>query len=187
VLQRLLLLPLLAPLLAVLLVAALNPTPSSRLRLLIWTSPALPIGAWMALAASGGAALSAGLTALALQPAERRLRRQTRQAAPAYADREPWDTMAEASARGRHPGGRQGQDSAPGTVPTAGPERGAQDPPPTLSVPYRILRTGSGHGVTPEPVPAAGVSRATPAGGGTAAATAASGDDGWDTPPSDDW
>ena len=43
-LQRLLLLPLLAPLLAVLLVAALNPTPASRLRLLIWTSPALPIG-----------------------------------------------------------------------------------------------------------------------------------------------
>ena len=64
-LQRLLLLPLLAPLLLVLLVGALNPRPSLSLRLLIWTSPALPIGVWIALAGGGGAGLSAAAAALA--------------------------------------------------------------------------------------------------------------------------
>ncbi|CAK6695107.1 hypothetical protein I1E95_01895 [Synechococcus sp. CBW1107] len=169
-LQRLLLLPLLAPLLAVLLVAALNPTPASRLRLLIWTSPALPIGVWMALAASGGAALSAGLTALALQqPGDLPLRRRSVQATGGGDRREPepWDDRPE---RGDGPAQQQ---------PTswyAGPERSPQDPPPTLSVPFRILRTGRG-----------GAPASAPA-GATATATPAQGDaKGWETPPSDDW
>jgi uncharacterized integral membrane protein len=67
VLQRLLLLPLLLPLLAVLLLGAINPRPATSLRLLIWTSPTLPIGLWITAAAAGGAALSAGATALALK------------------------------------------------------------------------------------------------------------------------
>lgn len=165
-LQRLLLLPLLAPLLAVLLVAALNPSPASRLRLLIWTSPALPIGIWLALAASGGAALSAGFTALALQqPGDQPLRRRSVQAS-GVGDRrepEPWDERPEPSAR-----------SAPQQPPTgyAGPERAPQDPPPTLSVPFRILRTGSGG------APASATAAASP--GNTDA-------EGWDTPSSDDW
>ncbi|MEA5412824.1 hypothetical protein VB737_13710, partial [Synechococcus sp. BA-120 BA3] len=66
-LHRLLLLPLLSPLLVTLLVAALNPSPSLALRLLTWQTPSLPIGLWMAVAAGGGAALSAGATALALR------------------------------------------------------------------------------------------------------------------------
>ncbi|MDM7938176.1 MAG: hypothetical protein QUV06_12055 [Cyanobium sp. CZS 48M] len=161
-LYRLLLLPLLAPLLAVLLVAALNPSPSSRLRLLIWTSPALPIGVWMALAASGGAALSAGLTALALQQPGKRHQP------------EPWDEQPEARARP----GRQERQNPPAAY--AGPERGPQDPPPTLSVPFRILRKGSGPGVSAQPAAApAATTTTTGAGHGDA--------EGWDTPPSDDW
>jgi hypothetical protein len=52
VLQQLLLIPLLAPLLAVLLLGAINPRPQVALRLLVWTSPALPLGAWIAAAAA---------------------------------------------------------------------------------------------------------------------------------------
>ncbi len=164
-LQRLLLLPLLAPLLAMLLVAALNPTPASRLRLLIWTSPTLPIGVWMALAASGGAALSAGLTALALQqPGDQPLRRRSVQATGGdRREPEPWDDRPEPRSR---PARQQ---------PTswyAGPERSPQEPPPTLSVPFRILRTGSGG------APATATATATPVHGDA---------EGWDTPPSDDW
>ncbi|CAK6691579.1 MULTISPECIES: hypothetical protein [unclassified Synechococcus] len=165
-LQRLLLLPLLAPLLAVLLVAALNPTPASRLRLLIWTSPALPIGVWLALAASGGAALSAGLTALALQqPGDQPLRRRSVQPSGGGDRREPepWDDRPQASAR---PAPQQ----PPGGY--AGPERAPQEPPPTLSVPFRILRTGSGG------APASATATASPGNGDA---------EGWDTPPSDDW
>ncbi|MFM7454680.1 MAG: hypothetical protein ACKO1V_12070, partial [Cyanobium sp.] len=66
-LQRLLLLPLLSPLLAVLLVGALNPRPWVALRLLTWTSPAWPLGAWIGGAAAAGAALSATAAGLALQ------------------------------------------------------------------------------------------------------------------------
>lgn len=175
-LYRLLLLPLLAPLLAVLLVAALNPSPSSRLRLLIWTSPALPIGVWMALAASGGAALSAGLTALALQqPGDQPLRRRAVQTSGGERRQpEPWDEQPEARARP----GRQERQNPPAAY--AGPERGPQDPPPTLSVPFRILRTGSGPGVSAQPA-AAPAAATTTAGAGHGDA------EGWDTPPSDDW
>ena len=53
-LQRLLLLPLLSPLLALLLLAAVNPRPWVALRLLTWTSPAWPLGAWIGAAAAVG-------------------------------------------------------------------------------------------------------------------------------------
>ncbi|MGB7564596.1 MAG: hypothetical protein WBM08_07560, partial [Prochlorococcaceae cyanobacterium] len=79
--RRLLLIPLLAPLLAVLLVGALNPRPVLRLRLLVWSAPALPIGIWMALAAGSGALLSGGATALALRSGAPVLSRRLRQGA----------------------------------------------------------------------------------------------------------
>ena len=51
-LQRWLLVPCLAPLAAVLLASAFNSSSNTRLQLLIWRSPPLPIGAWTALALS---------------------------------------------------------------------------------------------------------------------------------------
>ena len=60
VLRRLLLVPLLAPLVAVLLVGALNPRPAHSLRLLVWSSPALPIGVWIMVAATAGAGEGVG-------------------------------------------------------------------------------------------------------------------------------
>ena len=121
-LQQLLLLPLLAPLLAVLLVAALNPRPSVALRLLIWTGPALPIGAWIAAAAAGGAALSGAASALAL--------RQGPTAAPQPTWREP---------RREAPPGQSQRPPAPRA---SGPSRPPGEPAPTVEVPFKVIRKG---------------------------------------------
>ena len=74
-LQRWLLVPCLAPLAAVLLASAFNSSGNTRLQLLIWRSPPLPIGAWTALAGLTGAGLSA-VSVLLLVPTTPPLRRQ---------------------------------------------------------------------------------------------------------------
>lgn len=66
-LKRVLLLPLLSPVLATLVVGAINPKPPVTVRVLTWTSPALPLGLWLAGASCLGASLSAAGAALALQ------------------------------------------------------------------------------------------------------------------------
>jgi hypothetical protein len=59
-LQRLLLIPCLSPLLVTLLVGGLNLGKTGSLRVLTWELPTLPIGVWMALAATTGAVLGSG-------------------------------------------------------------------------------------------------------------------------------
>ncbi|MBD2550139.1 hypothetical protein H6G65_11210 [Microcystis elabens FACHB-917] len=135
-LHRLLLLPLLSPLLVILLVAALNPSPSLALRLLTWQTPSLPIGLWMAVAAGGGAALSAGATAIALRqggrPAQRRtVRRPDRREDDTWTA--PWGARSEG-----HPSAWAPSPAAP-PAPAAGPSRAPGEPAPTVSVPYRVL------------------------------------------------
>ena len=160
-LRQLLLIPLLMPLLAVLLVGAINPRPAIQLRLLIWSSPALPVGVWMMLAAGGGGLLSALGAGLALRGPAPSLVRQVR--------------------RPVEPGWEQPQErswaSWNAKAASAGPSRAAGEPSPTVEVPYRVIRRGS----PAAPAPTAGetTSRA------TASATAAG--DGWDQPLSDDW
>jgi hypothetical protein len=140
VLHRLLLLPLLSPLLVTLLVAALNPSPPLALRLLTWQTPSLPIGLWMAAAAGGGAALSAGATALALRqggrpPLRRTVRRQDRLEDDTWAA--PWAGRSEGRASAAAPA-----TPAPSAAPSAaaaGPSRAPGEPAPTVSVPYRVL------------------------------------------------
>ncbi len=150
-LQRLLLLPLLAPLLVVLLVGALNPRPNLSLRLLTWTTPALPIGAWIALAAGGGAGLSAAGAALALRNPPGTLRRQVRRTAP-----DPLEDWREPQAA-----------PAPAPRPAAGPPRPPGDPAPTVAVPFRVIRKGRTTAPSPEPV----VAQATAVGDGWDAPT----------------
>ena len=156
-LHRLLLLPLLSPLLLTLLVAALNPSPSVALRLLTWQAPVLPIGLWMAIAAGGGAALSASATALALRqggrPSLRRTvrRREWRErdtwSPPWGGDAEPRSTTAAAS---------DPYQAAPASQPPAGPGRAPGEPAPTVSVPYRVLHRPEGGAPRPfRPEPAA--------------------------------
>lgn len=133
-LHRLLLLPLLSPLLVTLLVAALNPSPTLALRLLTWQTPSLPIGLWMAAAAGGGAALSAGATALALRQGGRSpLRRTVRR--PDRLEDDTWSVPWVGRSEGR-------AAAAPSATPSpaaAGPSRAPGEPAPTVSVPYRVL------------------------------------------------
>jgi hypothetical protein len=168
VLQRILLLPLLSPLLAVLLVAALNPKPAVSVRLLTWSSPAWPLGGWLAAASGLGAMMSAGGTALALQgqaaatPARRQVRRRSE--SPGSQERgqrdlaDNWDEPPVATPRP--------------TATWAGPPRSAGEPAPTVSVPFRVIRKGS--------APAR-----TPAAAAQPAASSEAND--WNTPLSEDW
>jgi len=163
VLQQLLLIPLLAPLLAVLLLGAINPRPPVALRMLIWTSPALPLGAWIAAAAAAGAGLSAAATTLAL-----------RQSAAANQPPTP--------AGRSHAAGRSEPAAAPRPRPPAGdwgggPSRAPGEPAPTVEVPYRVIRR-------PAAEPTA--SRTGPSDRPTAAVAQPVGD-GWDQPLKDDW
>jgi hypothetical protein len=131
----------------VLLTAALNPRPSLALRLLTWTSPALPIGAWIAAMAAGGAALSAGATALALRDAgtsPESLRRRV------HRDGEPERREGEGGRSRR--GWRQDpversqpewEESFAGDPFRAGPSRQPGQPPPTVAVPFRVIRSPS--------------------------------------------
>lgn len=166
-LQRLLLLPLLSPLLAVLLLASINPRPAVPMRLLIWASPAWPLGAWIGGAAAAGAALSAAATGFALrsaggEPQERRRVRRRRDD-----DRE--------NGGGPQPSATADRDWNPAW---AGPTRAAADPPPTVSVPFRVIRKGRSE-ASAGTAPGAGISNA--------ANAAATDGDGWEAPPTDDW
>lgn len=177
VLRRLLLFPLLAPLALVLLVGVLNPRPAYRLRLLVWSSPPLPLGVWITLAGAGGAALSAGATALALRGRGPVLGRRVRQ--------EPDRVRAE------------GPSAAPsGPRPAAAPEasaaawswpkRAPQDPAPTVSVPFRVIRKGTGAPAAAKAAAAVGATISSPT-AATAPFGEAAPDESWDSPDQDDW
>ena len=173
-LQRLLLLPLLAPLLVVVLVGAINPRPLVALRLLTWTSPTLSIGLWLSIAAGGGAAISAAATGLALRLGPgaqgRPTRRPTNQAGGP--DDGIWPDV-ESQAKGPAKGQSKEQSNGPSRNPfQAGPSRAPGDPAPTVAVPFRVIRKA--------PTASAPSSHAP-----EAKATAVG--DGWDQAASDDW
>ena len=171
VLQRLLLLPLLSPLLVVLLVAAINPKPWVKVRLLTWSSASLPVGGWMAAAATIGAVLSGAGTALALQEQGSGLlpRRQVRRSRGS----EP-PMGSDGSTAAPHQNEGWGEEQARPSA-WAGPARRAGEPAPTVSVPFRVIRKGS----ATQPAQSAKTTPAEPA-------STASADD-WGTSQSDDW
>lgn len=167
-LQRLLLVPLLSPLLAVLLLTAFNTRPWVSVRLLIWSSPSWPIGGWIALAAGLGGVVSATGTALALQTESPTLirrqvkrRRQDETGAPRdqkEPEQDPYPTGPRAA--------------------WAGPSRKANEPAPTVAVPFRVIRKG------PSPVPPQEQGRGKK---GSASATASRAKAANPTSASDDW
>ncbi|WP_438982083.1 hypothetical protein [Vulcanococcus sp.] len=173
-LQRLLLLPLLSPLLAVLLVAAINPKPWVKVRLLTWSSASLPVGGWIAAAATVGAVLSGAGTALALQEQGSGLlpRRQVRRSRGS----EP-PMGSDGSTAAPHQNEGWGEDQARPSA-WAGPARRAGEPAPTVSVPFRVIRKGS----ATQPAQSAQSTQKAPA----EPASTTSADD-WGTSQSDDW
>ena len=121
--QRLLLIPCLAPLLAVLALSATNAGDKTGIRLLVWTTPPLPVGAWTALAGVGGAA-GAAVAAFLVLPAERPLSRKRHSA-----------VQPEFDERGYGP---NESTTRPNAKP--GPERDVREPAPTVSVAYRVIQ-----------------------------------------------
>jgi hypothetical protein len=196
VLRRLLLLPLLSPLLALLVVGALNPRPGVTLRLLTWSSPPLPLGAWIALAGAGGAALSAGATSLALGEGSAPLRRQVRRRTGAQGG-EPWEEEPlEASEPQRRkrwseaPAADNAYANANAAPPAwmgAGRSRAPGEPLPTVAVPFRVIRRGGG-GAPPEAEPLRARRRSWQAESRRepVAEPVPAGDD-WEAAASDDW
>lgn len=187
-LSRLLLLPLLSPLLAVLLVAAINPTPVVSLRLLSWRSPPLPMGLWMAMASLGGAAISGSAGLLTLRqiagPARRRVTVRPFQGDAERQPRRPADSWTDQDRReGVDPGsGRPPPRHTPwgGDV---GPVRPPGEPPPTVTVPFRIIRTPVG-----EQVPIGSVSSPPEASRATSPVRDPSlNNDDWSSVESDEW
>ena len=129
-LQRLLLIPSLAPLVAVLVLSALHRGAPTRLHLLGWSSPQAPLGLWTALAATSAAALSASSALLIVprnQPLQRRLHR-------------PYE--APSAPEWQEDRARATQDRSP--VPSP-PQRDLRDPAPTVAVAYRIIKRGVPH------------------------------------------
>ena len=132
--KRWLLVPLLLPLAAALAVAVLNLRVPARLRLLIWTSPPLPLGTWVLIAAGGGAAAAAlaGLSAPGVpprqpEPWDEPRRRRTRR--PVDPPEEPLDASEV-----------QQPFEAPEPVTQAPPERSPHEAPPTVAVPFRVVQ-----------------------------------------------
>jgi len=133
VLQRLLLLPCLAPLLVVLVLSAVSGSKPAQLRLLTWESPSLPLGAWTAISAGGGA-LVAGTLGLMLRPSQQPLRRSVRR-----------------SVRPENPPQYNVDDGPP--IRRAGPSRDPRDPAPTVSVPFRVIEKSSADAAQAQPQP----------------------------------
>ncbi|MFM7228357.1 MAG: hypothetical protein ACKO2F_01800 [Cyanobacteriota bacterium] len=150
-LRALLLLPVLLPLLAALGVGVLNRGEAVRLRLLLWTTPSLPLGSLILLGAGGGAAVGAGSALLALvgagpsDPLRRRLRRP---AGPQGASGEAEDGFGPEPEPFR-PQPFRPESSRPEPSRTEAsrtepwPARDPYAPAPTVSVPYRVVRPQS--------------------------------------------
>ena len=126
-LLRILLIPCLAPLMAVLVLSMMHRGDSTRLQVLAWESPQLPLGAWTAMGAGGGAAVGAGF-ALLLRPSRLQLSRTFRQQS--------------------RPGSSEDSDRQtphPFRGPIPAPERDLRDPAPTVAVPFRVIQRPTGN------------------------------------------
>ena len=121
--QRLLLIPCLAPLLAVLALSATNLGEKTRIRLLLWTTPPLPLGAWTVLASAGGAA-GAAVAAFLVLPAEHPLSRKRHSPLQPEFDERGYDANESTTRSNAKPA----------------PERDVREPAPTVSVAYRVIQ-----------------------------------------------
>lgn len=193
-LRRLLLLPLLSPLVAATVLGALNPTPVLSLRLLTWTSPALPLGAWISAAALGGAVLSGAGTSLALRPPVAALRRRVRlersspgweATAPEQGGNRRHSPSPGRAARGRgaDPTESYGRGSGASNFAAATPTPAPGEPLPTMTVPFRVIRRADG--ARPQAAPAEVAGPWSRSAGANPQAVAQLED--WGSPADEDW
>ena len=193
-LRRLLLLPLLSPLVAATVLGALNPTPVLSLRLLTWSSPALPLGAWISAAALGGAVLSGAGTSLALRPPGAALRRRVRleRAAPGWEATPPQEEGNRrhspgpgraARGRGADPTETYGRGSGASNFAAATPTPAPGEPLPTMTVPFRVIRRADG--ARPQAAPAEVAGPWSRSAGANPQAVAQLED--WGSPADEDW
>lgn len=157
-------------------------------RLLTGRSPALPLGVWLAAGGTGGALLSGMATALALH--QGRFGRRRRDSTAAREDREPWFATRRTEPRARpaaEADGPQQASAEPVRWPQAEPERAAGEPPPTVSVPFRVLRRPQRSAAAESGLPTgASASTTPPHAEGTLGRTAADADD-WDSGVEEEW
>ena len=146
--HRLLLLPCLAPLLVVVTIACLNLSKPLSLRVLTWRSSSLPLGVWMALGGSAGAAISfvAGISLSSRNvPLRHQVTRQANDPLSANPFTSPDFHFEDWNEQQVHqqsqPVNNTGRQSPFG--PQAGPVRDIRDPSPTISVPFRVIKTGA--------------------------------------------
>ncbi|WP_353291264.1 hypothetical protein [Synechococcus sp. M16CYN] len=121
--QRILLISSLLPLLVVLGISTVQRGQVTRIHLLTWSSPSLPLGVWTAIGAVSGAGLAASTTLFVLPLTSTTLRRMLYQpytATPAVQDQEVLI-----------------QDSF-----SSGLQRDPRDPAPTIATPYRVIQRG---------------------------------------------
>ena len=164
-LQRLLLIPCLSPLLLTLLVGGLNLGKAGSLRILTWELPNLPLGVWMAVAATTGAVLGSGGVLAAGPSNQQTLQREVRRGYAWQEETPEQDTERAATAAATMPW----------------PERDLREPAPTVSVPFRVIRTGR---TSKETVAQSDVKeRAVP----KSAETSTTATDDWNQPISADW
>lgn len=122
--RELLALPLLLPLAIALVVGLFNLSTPSRLKFLLWSSPTLPLGSWVMLAAGGGAAIGAAFSAASVLPRRRRLETQNQ-------------TESKANFKTQFQSEPAQQKRAPQSQ--AWPEQDPQAPAPTVSVPFKVV------------------------------------------------
>ena len=152
--RRWLLLPLLLPLLAAMAVGLLNRDQPTRLRLLIWSTPTLPLGSWVLLAASAGALVAAGGTAAASMGGTDWVspRRQVRYRDAPQAEDSDWGREAEPAVSSAAEADPRSPQAAEASGDPPWPERSPHDAPPTVSVPFRVVMTHRSAAAEPEPV-----------------------------------
>ena len=122
--RELLALPMLLPLAVALVVGLFNLSTPSRLKFLLWSSPTLPLGSWVMLAAGGGAAIGAAFSAASVLPRRRRLEAQNQTESKANFKTQFQSEPAQQK--------RTSQSQA-------WPEQDPQAPAPTVSVPFKVV------------------------------------------------
>ncbi len=133
-LRKILLIPALAPLALLIFISFLNIKEPLKLRILLWETPELSIGSWVAVSSSSAfiLSLSSGLTNLAQFSYRRTVKKSVTSSTDSFQDFEEEELQSDNL--------DDLVSSNDQTVIT--PERDIRDPSPTIAVRYRIIKQG---------------------------------------------